>query len=185
MGFKIKKINTRLFFGPGLSYSKSTDVFNGVLNNSKNLSAGFNFDASKEKEKKYEFNISDNISYNYNKTSQSNTSSNFIVNTLSASAKIYVKKTWSIKTDFEMYSQQKTAQLNALSTHLWNGRLEKTFKKDEFTAYFLVRDILNQNVGFERDFDRNTFTETRNDRLKRYWMVGFIWNFKNSGAKVK
>jgi hypothetical protein len=68
---------------------------------------------------------------------------------------------------------------------LWNARLEKTFKKDEFTAYITVRDILNQNVGITRNFDRNTFNEVRNDRLKRYWMIGFTWNFKNNGAKAK
>ena len=186
MGFKVKKIDTRFYLGPGISYSKTADVFNNVLNYSKNLSAGFNLDASKSKEKKYEFNINDNVSYNYIKTSQSNTSSNYFTNTLSLSAKVYIQKTWSISTDYNLYTQQKTKQLNTdLSTHLWNGRLEKTFKKDEFTAYFLVRDILNQNVGITRNFDRNTFTETRNDRLKRYWMLGFTWNFKNSGAKAK
>ena len=185
MGFKVKKIDTRFYLGPGISYSKTADVFNNVLNYSKNLSAGFNLNASKSKEKKYEFNINDNVSYNYNKTSQSSTSSTYLTNTLSLSAKVFILKTLSIKSDFEFYTQQKTQQLNALSTHLWNGRLEKTFKKDEFTAYFLVRDILNQNVGLNRNFDRNTFTETSNDRLKRYWMLGFTWNFKNNGAKAK
>ena len=64
-------------------------------------------------------------------------------------------------------------------------RLQRTFKKDEFTAYFVVRDILNQNIGIERNFFSNTFTEVRNDRLKRYFMVGFTWNFKNKEAKSK
>ena len=72
-----------------------------------------------------------------------------------------------------------------MSTNLWNTHLEKTFKKDEFTAYFLVRDILDQNVGINRSFDSNKFNEVRNDRLQRYWMLGFVWNFKNNGAKAK
>ena len=185
MGFKVKKIDTRFYFGPGITYSKTADVFNGVLNYSKYLSAGFSFDASKSKEKKYEFNINDNVSYNYSKTSQSSTSSAYLTNTLSLSAKVFILKTLSIKSDYEFYTQQKTQQLNAISTHLWNGRLEKTFKKDEFTFYFLIRDILNQNVGITRNFDRNRFTEERNDRLKRYWMLGFTWNFKNNGPKAK
>ena len=185
MGFKLKKIDTRFYFGPGFTYSKTADVFNTVLNYSKNLSAGFNLSASKSKEKKYEFSIDDNVSYNYSKTSQSNTSSAFLTNRLSLSAKVFIIKSLSIKSDYEFNTQQKTQQLNALSTHIWNGRLEKTFKKDEFTVYFLVRDLLNQNVGITRNFDRNRFTEERNDRLKRYWMIGFTWNFKNNGPKAK
>ena len=185
MGFKLKKIDTRFYFGPGFTYSKTADVFNTVLNYSKNLSAGFNLSASKSKEKKYEFSIDDNVSYNYSKTSQSNTSSAFLTNRLSLSAKVFIIKSLSIKSDYEFNTQQKTQQLNALSTHIWNGRLEKTFKKDEFTFYFLVRDLLNQNVGITRNFDRNRFTEERNDRLKRYWMIGFTWNFKNNGPKAK
>ena len=182
---KVKKIDTRFYFGPGLRYNKYADVFNNVLNYSKVLSADFNINASKSKEKKYEFDIDNNISYNNSKTSQNSSSSDYVTNTLSLSAKVFLLKSLSVKSNFEMYNQQKTAQLAAFSTHLWNARVEKTFKKDEFTAYFLIRDILNQNVGIDRNFDRNSFTEERNDRLKRYWMIGFTWNFKNAGAKAK
>ncbi|HMJ48931.1 MAG TPA: TonB-dependent receptor [Ferruginibacter sp.] len=186
MGFKIKKIDTRLNIGPNFRYSRTADVFNSVTNYSKVLAAGINMYASKSKEKKYDFSLVNDFSYNNSKTSQSSISSNYFTYTLSFNAKVYMQKTWSISTDYNLYTQQKTKQLNTdLSTHLWNGTLEKTFKKDEFTAYFSIRDILNQNVGINRSFDRNTFTETRNDRLKRYWMIGFTWNFKNNGAKTK
>ena len=63
--------------------------------------------------------------------------------------------------------------------------MQRTFKKDEFTAYILVRDILNQNIGIERNFFGNTLSEQTNDRLKRYWMIGFTWNFKNKGTATK
>jgi hypothetical protein len=43
----------------------------------------------------------------------------------------------------------------------------------------LVRDILNQNIGIERYNYGNVIGEEQNDRLKRYAMIGFIWNFKN------
>ncbi|MBK7435120.1 MAG: hypothetical protein IPI66_15430 [Chitinophagaceae bacterium] len=63
--------------------------------------------------------------------------------------------------------------------------MEKTFKKDEFTAYLSVRDILNQNVGISRNFDSNTYNEVRNDRLKRYWMVGFTLEFQEQRHCLK
>ena len=183
-GFKIKKIDTRFNFGPNFRYSKTADVFNNAVNYSKILSAGIDVSASKSKEKKYDFNIENEIMYNNSKTSQSIGQQDFFTNTLSLYAKVYILKSLSVSTDYEYYSQQKTQQqTNAISYQLWNGRLEKTFKKDEFTAYISLRDILNQNVGINSNYDRNTFTQTTNDRLQRYWMIGFTWNFKNGGAK--
>lgn len=186
MGSRIKKIDTRFHVGPNFRYSRTADVFNNIVNYSKILGAGMETYLSKSKDKKYEFNVSNNIMYNNSKTSQNNTSSSFFTNTLSLSAKVYIIKSLSVSSDYQYYSQGKTQGLNnGINFQLWNARLEKTFKKDEFTAYFLVRDILNQNVGINRNFDRNSFVETRNERLQRYWMIGFAWNFKNAGAKAK
>ena len=79
-----------------------------------------------------------------------------------------------------MYTRQKTADFqNNLNNQIWNARLQRTFKNDEFTAYILVRDILNQNIGIERFNVGNVIGEEQNDRLKRYAMIGFTWNFKN------
>jgi hypothetical protein len=71
-----------------------------------------------------------------------------------------------------------------LTNQLWNARLQRTFKNDEFTAYIMVRDILNQNIGIRRYVYENSITEEQNDRLKRYAMIGFTWNFKNKGEKT-
>jgi hypothetical protein len=48
----------------------------------------------------------------------------------------------------------------------------------------MVRDILNQNIGITRYVYENSITEEQNDRLKRYAMIGFTWNFKNKGEKT-
>ncbi len=184
--FKIKKINTWVNLGPNFRYSKTADVFNSIINYSKILSAGINAGLSKSKEKKYELNLWQDLTYNNSKTSQTSISSNYLTYSLGLNAKFYFTKTWAISTDYNLYTQQKTRQLNTgLTTHFWNARMEKTFKKDEFTAYFTVRDILNQNIGISRNFERNSFVETTNDRLQRYWMIGFAWNFKNNGASAK
>ncbi len=185
MGFKIKKIDTRFNFGPNFWFNRNADVFNNAVNYSRNYNLGFNMWVSKSKEKKYDFSISDNFTYSNSKNSLSNITNNYIVNTFSAYATVYLMKSLSVSSDYELYAQQKTAQLPGLTRHFWNARMQKTFKNDEFTFYFLVRDILNQNVGLNRYFDRNTLSETRNDRLQRYWMLGFTWNFKNAGAKAK
>ncbi len=128
--------------------------------------------------------IDDRINYNSNTTTQNDTKIHYYTNTLSFYGTIYYKKVWSLITDYNYYFRQKTIQSDKnLTTNIWNARLQRTFKHDEFTAYFLVNDILNQNVGIDRNFYGNTYTQTINDRLKRYFMIGFTWNFKNKGSK--
>lgn len=182
-GFKIKKLDTRIYFGPQFSYNKNAEVINGKQSFAKTFTPSFNFGVSKSKEKKYDFDIRNNISYNTNTTSQNNTKIHFITNTVNVDGTIYIKKVWSIVSDYQFDYRQKTQQIStALNTHILNARLQRTFKKDEFTAYITVRDILNQNVGIDRNFYSNTYSEVINDRLKRYFLVGFTWDFKNKSS---
>ena len=183
-GVKLKKLDLRLNVGPSLSYNKYADIINNKKSFSETFAPGGSIGLSKSKEKKYDVYLQNYFTYNSNTTSQNNTKIHYISNTLSVNATIYVKKVWSLINEYEFNSRQKTFRTdNNLNTHILNARLQKTFKNNEFTAYFTVRDILNQNIGISRNFSGNTYTEVRNDRLKRYFMVGFTWDFKNKGSK--
>ncbi len=183
VGFKLKKLDTRFNLNPQFGYNKYADIINGSKSFSKNLNTGLQLWISKSKEKKYDLSVGNEFNYNSNTTSQNSTKIHYKTNTLSFNGTVYYKKVWSIITDYSFFSRQKTLQFNNnLNNQIWNARLQRTFKKDEFTAYFMVRDILNQNIGIQRNFYSNTYTEVRNDRLRRYFLLGFTWNFKNKGA---
>lgn len=183
LGLKSKKLDTRFNFGPNLSYSQYVDYLNGNKAISKTLSAGMNLWASKVKDKKYDLSLNNDFRFNNNKTSFSSGNSQFSSNSFSLNATIYYKKTWSVSSDYEYNWRQKlNNDSKSLNNHLLNAKMQKTFRNNEFTVYLRVRDILNQNIGIDRNFSRNTFTETRNDRLKRYFMLGFAWDFKNKAA---
>jgi hypothetical protein len=185
-GFKFKKIDTRFNIGPSIGYNKYADFINSIKTFSTTVNPGFSLWLSKSKEKKYDFSIDNNFTYNNNTTSQKNTKVHYYINTLSFNGTIYVKKVWSMINEYRFFSRQKTVQFNSnLNSHIWNVRLQRTFKNNEFTTYFLIRDILNQNVGLERNFYNNAFIQETNDRLKRYFMIGFTWDFKNKAAKSK
>ncbi len=186
VGFKLKKADLRLNFNPNLSYSRFADVINGVTSFSRTLNSGISVYMSKSKDKKYDVSLNNNFAFNRNTTSQNNQVNKFNTNTLGADATVYYKKVWSLSTDYNYFTRQKSVNFPSnINNSLWNARLKRTFKKDEFTAYVLVRDILNQNIGIDRNFYANTATEVRNDRLKRYFMVGFTWDFKNKAAKAQ
>ncbi len=182
IGMKIKKIDTRLNFSPNLSYNQFADYLNNIKTVSKTLSAGMNIWLSKSKDKKYDLSLNNDFRFNNNKTTQK---SSFSTNNFGFNATVYYKKTWSLNSDYNYYWREKIRDGDvSLNNHLWNARLQKTFRNNEFTLYFMVRDILNQNIGINRNFYGYTYNETRNDRLKRYWMIGFAWDFKNKAAKT-
>ena len=183
VGFKLKKADIRVQFSPNLNYNHSTEIINGSNNISKNLSTGIQIYLSKSKDKKYDFSIVNNFSYNSNVTQQYNTKINYNTNELNLDATVYLKKVWALKTDFNYFVRQKTPQFqNNLSNQLWNARVQRTFKNNEFTAYFSIRDILNQNTNVQRNFFGNTLSEVSNERLRQYWLIGFTWDFKNKST---
>ena len=138
---------------------------------------------SKSKDKKYDVSTSYNPNYNLQKTSQNKNKISYFTHQIGLDATVSYKKVWSLNSNYNLNIRDKTAQIPGITNSLWSAKLQRTFKKDEFTFYVVVRDILNQNIGVDRNFFSNTFTETRNDRLKRYGMLGFTWNFKNKATK--
>ncbi len=184
-GLKVKKINTRFNLNANVGYNKFADFINSKKSFAENTNAGLSLYISKDKDKKYDISTNYNPRYNVQKTSQNNNKISYFTHEFGIDATVYYKKVWSVGTNYDLNIRQKTAQIPGITNNLWNARLQRTFNKDEFTLYFLVRDILNQNIGVDRNFFSNSFTEVRNDRLKRYWMLGFTWNFKNKAAKAK
>ncbi|HRO07072.1 MAG TPA: outer membrane beta-barrel family protein [Ferruginibacter sp.] len=180
MGFKWKKPNININFQPNANYSRFVEVINNRRTFANNLRTGLGIYLQKDKDKKYELSVGTNFSYNRNTTAFNLEPVEFMDNNLSVSARVFYKKVWSLQTEYNYDWRQKTDQFSeSLNINLWNARLQRTFAKDAFTAYVLIRDILNQNIGISRNAYSNTLSETRNDRLRRYFMVGFAWNFKN------
>ncbi len=179
-GFKLKKIDLNLNVSPSLNYSKSVVSINSIISDTKNLGSNLTLSLSKEKEKKYSFFISNEFSYTRNSTALNDEVRSFNTNRLGCDIGVYFSKNWKISTDYTLFTRQKTDDFQTnLTNQLWNARLQRVFKNDEITAYFLVRDLLNQNIGINRFNSQNTIGEEENDRLKRYFMLGLTWNFKN------
>ena len=179
-GFKIKKFDLDCGINPSVGFNKSVISINNILSDSKNINSNVSLYFSKTVEKSYEFYINNEFSNNRNSTSLTSEIKSFNSNNFSVSGSYYFNENWKMTSNYDLYTRQKTDDFqNSLNNQIWNARLQRTFKNDEFTAYLLVRDILNQNIGIERFNVGNVIGEEQNDRLKRYAMIGFTWNFKN------
>ena len=65
-----------------------------------------------QKKKNMMYLLQDEFTYNSNTTSQNNTKIHYNTNTLRFNGTIYIKKVWSVITDYQFYSRQKTPQFN-------------------------------------------------------------------------
>lgn len=188
-GFTLKKSDIRLGFGPGFNLNKNTVLVNNERTDSKGFGPEMDIYLSKGKEKKYDIRVSNNFGYVINKTAsatKTNLQSNYITNRTNADLTLFFKKVWQFNTDYEYNYQGKTLDTdNSIQTHIINARLQRTFKNDEFTVYISANDLLNQNIGINRSFYSGNYSEVINDRLKRYVLLGFRWDFKNKSAKTK
>lgn len=186
IGMKIKKLDLSFNINPNVTYTRFADVINSQVSYSKTTAGGISVNFQKSKANKYEFTLSNTYDYSYNTNTQTAGSNRFTNNTLIFSSTVYYKKTWSFISEYQYYARMKIAgQLDNLDAHLVNLQLQKTFKNNEFTVYVKVRDLLNQNIGIDRSFYANIFSEERNQRLRRYFMLGFAWDFKNKSTAKK
>ena len=184
VGFKHKKTDVDVQLNIQTSYSRFADVINSQKSFSNTANGGFDFTLNKSKKDKYDISVSNTYSYNYNKNAQSATTNKFLSTNLNVDGTIYYKKEWSLTTNYEYIGRGKiNAFIGHINNHLVNLRLQKTFKKNEFTVFVKVQDLLNQNISIDRYFYANTFVEDENQRLKRYYLLGFAWDFKNKSSK--
>ena len=183
-GYKIKKADLYVQASSNISYSKFSDIINNFTSFSNTTSGGLSLELRKSKADKYDFAIQNDFNINYNTNGQTKSKNTFKTNTVSFDGKVYYKKVWSISTEYDFYARQKLAsQTDNLNVHILNAQLQRTFNKNEYTVYFKVRDLFNQNQGVDRNYYGNTFSEERNQRLQRYFMIGFTWDFKNKATK--
>ena len=161
-------------------------MINDVVSNAQTTSAGLGFTLRKSKTDKYDLTFSNNTDLNYNTNAQTKNTNTFKTNTLSFNSKVYYKKVWSLSAEYDFFARQRLSeQVGNVNNHLVNLQLQKTFHNNEFSLYFKVKDLLNQNQSIDRSYYGNTFSEERNQRLKRYFMLGFSWDFKNKGTSEK
>lgn len=180
-GQPIAFIKSNLNVNLSANYNRTPGVINGRINyaNSPSFGAGLV--------------VSSNISSNIDFTLSTNSSYNFVRNTLNKSS------------DAEFFNQSSKAKLNLImakhlvfnteANHqynaglsagynqnyiLWNAALGYKFLKNNAAELrFTVFDLLGQNNSVSRTFTDVYNEDTRSNVLTRYYMVTFTYNFRN------
>lgn len=184
---ELKKYDMNVDFGGGVNYSKNINLINGIVNTTQNN----NYSASAEmgKDIKEWFNASANYTYGYNisgSSIQQNASIKYWTQSIGGDVEFIISKRFTISSDVDYNMRQKTETFNQNNNVcIWNADLDfKVFKNRTGQFSLHVNDILNQNLGFQRNATAYSITQTRYNVIKRYWMLSFTWNF-NSNKTTK
>jgi hypothetical protein len=183
-GFEIiPSLNLGIDIGP--TTSKYVNFVNGIRNETKTTASSFSVNTGYWSDKWINFWI--NFDANYNRSISSirpDVATNYWSYTAWSNLQFKFKKQkLYLDLNAELNFYQKTvAFANQRNAYIVNSSIRKTISKDEkWEAKFYVNDILNQNLGINRNISSNFISETTSQNVKRYFMVSLIYNFSKNG----
>jgi len=183
-GFKITKSKLRVGFGPTANAYRNIEFINNVKNITTTTNYGIRLNINKYVENKFDFQISPSFTLNKSKASV-NAAANASYWQIDgwANARVMLPKKFEISTNANTQIRQKDprfTQNNNFTT--WNASLTKRFfKENAFEMSLGLFDILNQNRGYQRNFNSFSFTENYYTTLRRFWLLTLTWNISKNG----
>ena len=188
-GKTIKAIDMNAGIGFSANKNVNYNYINTKLNQTKNSSYSFNLNLSKYKEKKYNFNASFGPTYNVaNASINENSDSDgwgFNGNFWSS---VELPFKLEISTDGNYQYNGKTQVIQeSFERFIWNASVTKKFLKgDNLRVSITGRDLLNQNVGFNRSAFNGNINQSTYTTIQRYFMFSVSWDFsKMGGGEIK
>jgi Outer membrane protein beta-barrel family/Carboxypeptidase regulatory-like domain len=183
-GFEVGK-GINLSFNTESSTGRFVNFVNGIQNISNNHELGLGFGISKWSDKWISFGFNAEAKYNMSRSSINkeavtrywsfNSYPNVDMNF--KKQKLYV----SLNGNFNVYERTETFR-NQQNIFIINGSVRKTFTKtDAFEIKLSVNDLLNQNLGVQRNITSNFVSENTFQNIRRFWLLTFTWNFTKNG----
>jgi hypothetical protein len=183
-GFKIKGTKFNFRAGPNLSVIRNIDFVNGAKNVTNSSLYGLSLTFSRNVEKKLDYYIAPRIAWNHSKASV-NESANVDYWQIDGwgSLNYTLPKNFQLSSDVYLQFRQKDERFSQnMNYTTWNASLIKRMLKDNKLELKLeVHDILDQNRGYQRNFNSYSFTETYYNTLRRYWLFTVTWNISKNG----
>ncbi len=186
--FKWKKPDIGIDMSLDPTLNRRTNFINGIENITESRNIGYSINLRKDKEKKYSFSINQGVNYNFSTSSiRPDVPTKFWTTRSGADLSYELPKNIRLFTDFNYNWRQKTDVFdNNNNAFIWNAGVEKKLvKKQDMRLGFRMNDILNQNIGFQRNISSNYISERTYDVIRQYWLLTFSWNFNKGPQKAE
>jgi hypothetical protein len=172
-------------YGGNVTFNNNISYFNAAKNTSKNLFLLQRFSMDYKLKKWLETSGGFNFSINESKNSLSTIAGNSIKTwRLTHSSRMFFKHDFNFSYDVaKALNNGYTSTVDA-NPLIVNATLEKQIFKNKNGAIKLQAfDLLNENTNVNRSVSATAITDTRTNRLQRYFMLSFVFRFnKFSGA---
>jgi hypothetical protein len=186
-GKKIKKWGIRLGGEGRINVNHNTNFIGDQKNENDSYSFGGGPNLSYDKEKKFSIWISTEFYHNVSKTSlRSDLVTRYWTQEHFADVNIFLPWKMEFGSSCSFNLRQKTSVFEKNNNSiLWNARLDrKLFKNDVARLRFEARDMLDQNIGFNRNINSNFISERTYNTIRRNFMLTFIYNFSKNGKPM-
>jgi hypothetical protein len=172
-------------YGGNATFNNNISYFNAVKNTSKNLFLLQRFSMDYKLKKWFETSGGFNFSINESKNSLSTIAGNSIKTwRLTHSSRMFFKHDINFSYDVAKALNNGYTSSVGANPLIVNATLEKLIFKNKNGAIKLQAfDLLNENTNVSRNVSATAITDTRTNRLQRYFMLSFVLRFnKFSGA---
>jgi hypothetical protein len=190
-GFKLKKPGVDLRLNSYLNTSHNNTYINGQKNTSDNNTYTLSLDISKNWKKADKdiasISVGPGISYYDNKATISAYANSYWTSEISADAFVELPLKLQFRTEAWYYLRQQTDVFTVNNNSIrWNASLGRKFLKgDKLELKAQVSDILNQNIGYNRNSQANFITEDRYNTIRRHALFSLIYLFSSGAGTVK
>ena len=188
-GFKIPDTRWRFGFGPNVNLTRNIDFVSDVQlktmvkNKTFTERYGVRVNISQYVKDKYDFYVGPNFTWNRSRASINSSSDvNYWQINGWAGGNVRLPAKFELGTDLNFEMRQKDERFTDKSNFtIWNATLTKRVMKNELEFKIGIYDILNENKGYQRNFNSYSFTESYYNTLKRFWLFSIIWNISKNG----
>lgn len=183
--FQIKKLKLNIGFNGGGFKGKFYNFVNNRENVNDNGNLNISMDIWHDKENKYSFGISPRFTWNTSKSSlRPDVVTQYWTSESDVNATVHLPWKLELNSNATFFLRQKTDVFTRdLNTVRWNAYLAKKFWKNSAGEIRMsVFDILDQNIGFQRNANSNFISENTYTTIRRYWLLSFTWNFTKNAA---
>lgn len=180
-GLPLKTIKSQVNVNASFTYNRTPGLINRVLNLAHQYASSAGVVVSSNISEKLDFNLGYNASYNQQQnTVQTQSNSNYTVQTANARLNWIFGKGFVYRTDFSYYSYSGLAAGFNQQFSLWNMEVGKKFLKNQAGELKIsVFDLLNQNTSITRTLTETYREDVRSLVLKQYFMLTFTYTLRN------
>ncbi len=185
-GFPLKKLKSRVDIGLGTNMLHNISIVNGSRNEIDNRSISPNLTYSFTLEDKLDIQATARINISQAKYSlQPQLNSNYIQQVYGWEMTNYLP--WGLVINNNLTYTINSGRADGYNTNIgfWNASLAKSFLKNKRAELKLSAfDLLNQNVGINRNANQNFIEDTRYNVLQQYYLATFTLRLNKAGTSA-